>query len=101
MLQNTLLYGLIIAAIIAAITLFIPVELYDGYAIMGDGLKIEEKLSLSYFFNKSSFLADYKDQGVVDIALKPIGFILVFIVNIGLPFLLGYRIAVAKSQENS
>lgn len=101
MLRNTLLYGLIIMLIIGAITLLIPIELYDGYALLEDGLKSEEKLSLSYFVNKSNFLSTYADRGVVDIALKPIGFILVFIVNFGLPLLLGYRIAIAKAQESS
>jgi Na+-driven multidrug efflux pump len=99
MLQKTLLYGLIIALVLAAITLFLPVELYDGYAIMADGERIEEKLSLSYFVNKSSFLSEYQTQGVKDIKLRPIGMILVFIINIGFPFLLGYRIALAKKQE--
>jgi hypothetical protein len=99
--RDMLKYGFFILLAIAAITCFLPVELYDGYALLDDGSRADEKLSLSYLINKTSFLASYSDQGVVDIALKPVGWILVGIVNFGLPFLLGYRISIAKKNERA
>ncbi len=101
MVNTALLYGGLILLVIAAITCFLPVELFDGYALLDDGSMVDEKLSLSYLINKSEFIKGYEDLGVVDIRLKPIGWILVGIVNIGLPFLLGYRIAIAKSKKQA
>ena len=97
--RDTLTYGLLILLAIAGITCFFPVELYDGVAILKDGTQVDEKLSLSYLINKAAFIKEYESLGVVDLALKPVGWILVGIVNIGLPFLLGYRISIAKDKK--
>lgn len=97
--RETFQYGVLILLAIAAITCFLPVELYDGFALMDDGTQVDEKLSLSYLINKGDFLKSYADKGVVDIALKPVGWILVGIINFGLPFLLGYRISIAKEKK--
>jgi hypothetical protein len=99
--SDMLKYGTLVLLGIAAITCFLPVELYDGYALLDDGTKVDEKLSLSYLINKSSFIKGYADQGVVDIALKPVGWILVGIVNVGLPYLIGYRISMAKDKKRA
>lgn len=99
--NDTLKYGAIILLAIAAITCFLPVELYDGYALLQDGTMVDEKLSLSYLINKKEFIKNYEALGVVDIALKPVGWILVGIVNLGLPFLLGYRISIAKEKKRT
>jgi hypothetical protein len=82
--SDTIKYGAVILLAIAAITCFLPVELYDGYALLSDGTQVDEKLSLSYLFNKSNFIESYANRGVVDIALKPVGWILVGIVAAGL-----------------
>ena len=99
--SDTIKYGAVILLAIAAITCFLPVELYDGYALLSDGTQVDEKLSLSYLFNKSNFIQSYANRGVVDIALKTVGWILVGIVNLGLPFLLGYRISIAKEKKRA
>lgn len=84
---------------IAILTLLLPVELYDGYAVLESGEFVQEKLSLSYLINKQHFLENYEDLGVQDIRLNGVGWILVGIVNIGIPFLLGYRIAIARHKK--
>ena len=97
--RDSLLFGLLFVLVFAAITLLLPVELYDGYAVLSDGTLVDEKLSLSYLVQKESFLADYKEIGVVDLRLATLGWILVAIINFGFPLLLGYRIAVARSKK--
>lgn len=99
--ENTLKFGVLFLLAIGLITIFLPVELYDGYAVLHDGAMVDEKLSLSYLVNKTEFIKNYEDMGVVDIRLKPIGWILVAIVNIGLPFLLGYRVSIAKNKKEA
>jgi hypothetical protein len=99
--SDMLKYGTLVLLGIAALTFFLPVELYDGYVLFDDGSQVDEKLSLSYLINKSSFLKGYADQGVIDIALKPVGWILVGIVNVGLPYLIGYRISIAKDKKRA
>jgi len=100
MLKPTLQYGTLILIIVAAITLFLPVELYDGVAVLVDGTMVDEKLSLSYLLNKQKILASDTDLGVTDIRLKFVGWILVGIINVGLPYLLGFRIALAKERKD-
>jgi len=99
MYKETLMFAMIFIAGIALVTLLLPVELYDGYAVLESGEMVDEKLSLSYLVNKHRFLENYEHLGVQDIRLNGIGWILVGIVNIGLPFLLGYRIAIARHKK--
>ena len=101
MLRDTLIFAAIFLLAIGVITLFLPVELYDGHAILENGMKEPEKLSLSYLMNKSQFLAAYKEYNVVDIQLNPVGWVLVGIVNFGMPLLLGYRVAIARHKKRS
>jgi hypothetical protein len=97
--RETLTYGLIFMVLIGLITLFLPVELYDGYAVLADGTLEPEKLSLSYFVQKNDFLARYKEFGVVDLKMNTLGWILVGIVNFAFPMLLGYRVSIAKRNK--
>jgi hypothetical protein len=99
MTRETVKFALIFFIGIALLTLLLPVELYDGYAVLENGDLVNEKLSLSYLVNKESFLQNYKHMGVQDIRLHGIGWILVGIVNIGIPFLLGYRVAIARHKK--
>lgn len=101
MLRDTLFFASIFFFAIGVITLFLPVELYDGVALMENGTLEPEKLSLSYLLDKPQFLAQYEDYGVVDIQLNSVGWILVGIVNFGIPLLLGYRVAIARHKKRS
>ncbi len=94
-----MLFGLGFMVLIAILTLTLPIELYDGVALLESGDLVPEKLSLSYLVNKEPFLNRYAALGVVDIQLKTIGWILVGIVNAGLPFLIGFRIAIARHKK--
>ena len=99
MYRETLFFAAMFVVVITLLTLFLPVELYDGYVVLESGDLLPEKLSLSYLVNEQSFLESYEHLGVQEIRLNGIGWILVGIVNIGMPFLLGYRIAIARHKK--
>jgi hypothetical protein len=101
MFRETLLFAAIFAVVIALLTLFLPIELYDGYAVLESGELLQEKLSLSYLISKQEVIQKYDYIGVQDLRLNGIGWILVGIVNIGLPLLLGYRIAIARHKKRN
>jgi hypothetical protein len=85
--------------IIGFLTFMFPIEIYDGYVVYEDGRTSDEKLSMSYFLDKPSFLAEYAEFGVADIHLKAVGWLMFGIVNFGIPLLVGYRIALALDKK--
>jgi hypothetical protein len=89
--NKSFLIGIVSALIIAIATLFFPIELYDGIAIYASGEMVDEKLSLSYLINKTNYLKDYENIGLIDLQLKTVGWVFVGLINLGLPILIGYR----------
>lgn len=98
--NKPVIFGLITFLAINLSTLFLPIELYDGEAVYTSGETTDEKLSLSYLINKEQIISELNTAEVVDIRLKPIGWILVFIVNFGLPLLIGYRVSIYQRQQS-
>lgn len=101
MLKETISYGVLFMIAIAILTLFFPIELYDGVAVLDSQELVAEKLSLSYLVNKQAFIQSYSSYGVVDVKLNTLGWFLVFIVNFGMPLLLGFRVAVARHKKRA
>lgn len=99
--RDTFLFGLGFMVLIAVLTLTLSIEMYDGVAVMANGELMDEKLSLSYLVNKTAFLQGYEAYGVVDIQLKTLGWIMIGILNFGFPFLLGFRVAVARHKKRA
>ena len=97
--NKPVLFGLITFLAINLTTLFVPIELYDGEVVYTSGETTDEKLSLSYLINKELVISELNSAEVVDIRLKPVGWILVFIVNFGLPLLIGYRVSIYQRQQ--
>ena len=100
--KKTLLIGLIAFLLINAATLLLPIELYDGKAVFESGETVDEKLSLSYLIRKEQVIAEADIPHLVDLRLSAIGWIMVLIVNLGLPLLIAYRVALyQKLKTNS
>ena len=97
--NKPVVFGLIAFLVINLATLFLPIELYDGEAVYTSGETTDEKLSLSYLINKEQIISELNTTEVVDLRLKAIGWILVFIVNFGLPLLIGYRVSIYQKQQ--
>src|SRR5690606_34130099 len=98
--NKPLIFGLIAFLVINLATLFLPIELYDGEAVYTSGETTDEKLSLSYLIQKEQIISELNSHELVDIRLKPVGWILVFIVNFGLPLLIGYRVSIYQRQQS-
>ena len=101
MFKDTLFFASIFIVGFAILTLFLPIEMYDGYVLLDSGEILPEKMSLSYLIDKPSFIAEYVDFNVDDIKLYNSGWILVGIINIGLPMLLGFRMAIARKKKQN
>jgi hypothetical protein len=84
--------GVIIAS---GIFFLIPLNLFDGEIVFQVGMKTwKEKanISLSYFIGIGAEKKQLEELGVIDFYLLPKGYILAFILNLGLPGLWAYRV---------
>lgn len=97
--RKHVLIGLGAFLLIGLITLLLPIELYDGLAVYNSGETESVKLSLSYLLQKQSYLNSIPD--LEDIRLNGIGWLMVIIVNFGLPILIGYRFYLHEKQKKS
>lgn len=97
--RKHVLIGLGAFLLIGLITLLLPIELYDGLAVYNSGETESVKLSLSYLLQKQSYLNSIPD--LEDIRLNGIGWLMVIIVNFGLPALIGYRFYLHEKQKKS
>jgi hypothetical protein len=97
--QKHVLIGLGAFLLIALITLFLPVELYDGEAVYTTGETESIKLSLHDLLQKKEHLQSIPD--LEDIRLNRIGWLMIIIVNFGLPVLIGYRFFLHDKQKKS
>lgn len=84
--------------LINAITLFFPLEMYDGEVLYNSGLTEKQTLSLSYLVNKVEFLKNYPN--VKDIYLNTIGWVLVVCINFALPLMVAVR-SITKKKKNA
>jgi hypothetical protein len=95
--QKHVLIGLGAFVLIAALTLLLPIALYDGLAVYATGETESVKLSLHDLLQKHTYLQSVPD--LEDIRLNGIGWLMIIIVNFGLPILIGYRFFLHKKQK--
>lgn len=93
--KKYLLIFAICSLVVAAILFLIPINLFDGEVVLenANGIALEPikaKLSLSYFIGFGMSAEDLK--GVKDFYLLPMGYFFAFLIIIGLPGLITYRI---------
>ncbi len=84
--------GVIISS---CIFLLFPINLFDGEIVFQIGMKTwKEKanISLSYFIGIGAGKKQLEELGVIDFYLLPKGYILSFILILGLPGLWAYRV---------
>lgn len=92
----------ILAVLLFVISVFVPIPLFDGVLIYDQNLvhiESEAKIALSYLFQiglekelKNSLLP-------TGVQLKPIGWVVLFIIHVGLPILVGLRIKMGKARK--
>ncbi len=93
--KKYLLIFTICSLAVAAILFLIPINLFDGEVVLENtnGIALppaKVKLSLSYFIGLGMNADDLK--GVKDFYLLPMGYFFAFLIIIGLPGLITYRI---------
>lgn len=93
--------GIAAFIIIALITFLAPIELYDGVAVMASGEEIHEKMSLQYLINKEKYIEAYSGTGLVDLRLRPVGWLFIFLINFLLPVIIGYRASLGTKNTSS
>jgi hypothetical protein len=86
--------------LIALPLITLPINLFDGEIVQQQGttdITIQAPLSLSYFvglgYSKEDML------GIKDFYLLPKGYAVAFIVLIGIPGLIAYRVNLSKKKE--
>lgn len=97
MLKKQILIFVGLSILSFSIFYFTSVQVFDGVIDFESGAQkfsVEKPLSLSDLFNKNS--QEAIDAGVKDVRLKPVGWMLLFILIIGLPILISYRIGLRK-----
>lgn len=82
--------------VINAITLYFPLEIYDGVVLYNSGVTAKETLSLTYLINEVEFLKQYPN--VKDIYLNSIGWVLLVCVNFAFPLMIAARFVSKKKK---
>ncbi len=86
----------------AAIFFLIPINLFDGvivHDVNGTEYLEKTKLSLSYFIGIGADEQLLKEIHVKDFYLTGMGYFFVFLLLVGLPTLIGYRVWIANEAE--
>ena len=92
----------IFASILAAIFFLFPINLFDGEIVVDRGLQkftADQQLSLSNFIGIGT--EGMKEFGIVDFYLKPQGYIIAFIMILGMPAIIAYRLYLKVNNNNS
>lgn len=71
-----------------------PVNLFDGEILYKNGIKEPTPLSLSYFFGLGYDVKDMETVASFHLVTK--GYFLAFILTIGIPSLIAYRVSLIK-----
>lgn len=100
--QNPFIVALGLALVIFAIFAFITIPMLDGYLFYDKGLvhfKTEGKIALRQLWGAG--LDEAMKNGILPtVQLKPMGYVILILVHIGLPTLVGIRFAAqAKNQR--
>lgn len=92
----------LLSSFVIALALFLfPINLFDGEIVVQHGFKEvvdEAPLSLSYFIGMG-----YKESEMVDVKsfrLLPMGYVMAFVIIIGIPALISYRIHLGQLKKS-
>jgi hypothetical protein len=99
-LSNPLIVFLLAFLVITLPLIIFPINLFDGEIVQSTGMgdvTIQARLSLSYFIGLGYNPADL--EGIKDFYLVPKGYMIAFIVLIGIPGLIAYRVYISGNQE--
>lgn len=83
---------------------FLTIPIYDGIYSYSEKLvsfQMEQKVALPHMFGVR--LETAMEQGIVpqSVRLKPIGYVLLFLIHLGLPILVFLRYYFARLKQNS
>lgn len=101
-LRNPWVSGLLVFLLITSVLTFIPISIFDAEITFNNGLNtwtVPTKLSYAHFLNMGGSNKDMID--VERVYFTAGGYLLAFLLNIGLPILIGYRIHIANEMEKS
>lgn len=97
--NKPLLIGIIAFLAINFATFYFPIEVYNGETVYTNGNTLDEKLSLSYLLKKEEIIASIGNPDLVDIRLTTMGWVFVFLLNVLLPFWIGFRFKLFENQR--
>ncbi len=85
---------------VSAIFFLFPINLFDGEIVFEvNGVEFTEKakLSLSYFIGIGA--SEEQTQDVKDFYLLPAGYLVAFLMTVGLPAIIAYRVYLKNQQK--
>lgn len=102
LLEKPFLIGLLTGLVIFAIFGLFPIPMYDGTLFYDQKMvhfQLESKIALSYFFGIG--MEKTMVDGIVAsrFELKPIGYVLLTLVHLGLPVLIGIRFKMSNARK--
>lgn len=88
--------------VLAALLFLFPINLFDGEIVYQSGIQhkvIKAPLSLSYFIGMGYEELDM--VGVKSFYLLPVGYLMAFLILLGLPAIISYRIQLGRTKKRT
>jgi hypothetical protein len=102
LLKRPVLLGILAGILLLILCIFVPIPMYDGifhYDYELVHVQTEGKIALSYYFGIG--LEQTRANGILPnhFELKPIGYVLLIMVHIGLPALIAIRFRMSNARK--
>nr|WP_294859505.1 hypothetical protein [uncultured Fluviicola sp.] len=102
LLKKPILFGFLFGLLLLVLCIFIPIPMYDGifhYDYELVHFQVESKVALSYYFGFGLDRTIANGKLPSEFELKPIGYVLFFLIHIGLPSLIAIRLKMGNARK--